>query len=237
VLLTGFAGKLGDCMNSASELSLFLDCSGPGVKIGLLCEAGWLHYQYSPVPALEAVSAEMEKLLKHTDTQWEAIRETIFCSGPGSQLGLRVGAISLQAWHTTSGMQLRTFALMPAAGFLLVQQHHRDFLLVAPARKGEWHRIQFQDGKPVSAASTVAITDIGWEQGIPAFWIPHRELGEDLPGPFQRWEPDWSTTSMEFWRQHHLLSEALPQNLLSHQSVSSYTRWDGQIHQKPASST
>lgn len=219
-------------MDTDDQSRLFLDCSGPGVKLGILRKGVWVDYRHTPGSALETLFEEVEVLLEGQRLTLPDVRGIWFCAGPGSLLSLRVGAMAVQTWHLTTAFREppQIFPLMESAGYLLSVKHP-DFLLVAPGRKGEWHQIIFRDGQPVDNAARVNTADMDWDPRFPAYWIPHRELGHDLPGEFFRWEPDWSTTP-GLWNRHPLLSSANPQSLLPDQHASTYARWSGAIHQK-----
>lgn len=218
-------------MSALSQTQLFLDCSGPGIKIGLLRERSWLAYQQAKGSALEVLFDEVKDLLEQEKLDWSELSGVLFCEGPGSLLSLRIGAMAVQSWYQTTAFSdlPKVFPLMAAAGRLLAREQP-DFLLVAPGRKGEWHCIEFKHRQPIEEARLIETNEIPVYPEIPAYWIPHRELGMDLPDRFQRWEPDWSLVP-DLWTAS-LLQERSPDQLLSQAHVSTYARWSGAIHQK-----
>lgn len=222
-------------MSDPTHIHLFLDCSGPGVQIGLLRKDGWIAYRKIEGSALEVLFDGVQNLLRAETINWSDIHGILFCEGPGSLLSLRIGAVAVQTWYQTSAFaaQPQVFPLMPMAGHLLALRES-DFLLVAPGRKGEWHCIEFQNRVPVGAPQLVKTSDIPKYDPSRSYWIPHRELSSDLTYAFTRWHPDWSQAP-QLWSSEFtapLIQTRPPSELLNQEQGSTYARWSGAIHQK-----
>lgn len=77
---------------------LFIDASAPQVQTGLWQDGCWLAHRCSDAPALEEIFRSVSELLRVAGLPFAAIGGFIHNEGPGSILGIRLGAMALRVW-------------------------------------------------------------------------------------------------------------------------------------------
>lgn len=77
---------------------LFVDASAPLVQVGVWQDGAWLAHLCVDAPALEAIFHTVRTVLAQADVPLAGIGGFIHNEGPGSILGIRLGAMALRVW-------------------------------------------------------------------------------------------------------------------------------------------
>lgn len=77
---------------------LFVDASAPLVQVGVWQDGAWLAHLCVDAPALEAIFHTVRTVLAQAGVPLAGIGGFIHNEGPGSILGIRLGAMALRVW-------------------------------------------------------------------------------------------------------------------------------------------
>lgn len=86
---------------------LFIDASAPQVQTGLWLGGRWLAHRSVQAAALEEIFRSVQSLLTEAKLPFSALGGFIHNEGPGSILGIRLGAMALRVW-AQGGQAART---------------------------------------------------------------------------------------------------------------------------------
>lgn len=132
------------------EDSLVIDCSEGEVFCGLLDSGGqWLACKQSGPGALEALFPNVAEVLREADRAPESIRRYIYCEGPGSMLGLRLGAMAIETWSLLSSTPVTrlSYGSLHLTAALLLQDNPslKNATILSDWKKDAWHSLTIQD--------------------------------------------------------------------------------------------
>ncbi|MEO0510522.1 MAG: hypothetical protein AAF065_11760 [Verrucomicrobiota bacterium] len=184
--------------------SLLIDGSGNRLFAGVLNSDGkWSAKITSETAPLEGLFITVEKVLKESGLELGQIRSFLYCTGPGSVLGLRLCAMAMETWSRIDNVDRHFFAynsLQLTAACILENSSSSDkILLISDWMKEAWNSLVIEDGKigPVEPISTAALESWpgplmhlparkGWQQA-PDAAKPLTYEPEKLPVLFERY--------------------------------------------------
>lgn len=168
----------------SKENALVIDCSGTECFTGILDQNGnWLARAEAGPGALEALFPCIKNVLNASNTPLRSISRFIYCRGPGSTLGLRLGAMAINVWShlAANPVQYKTYSsLQLTAALLMIDQPAlKDALILSDWKKGQWHAIDIENGRfgeiKVLEESRVS------ENNLPVYHLPRRKGWQEPP--------------------------------------------------------
>ena len=167
-----------DSQNLEGKHSLVIDCSDGEVFCGVLDSAGaWLSSKKEGPGALEALFPNVADVLRGANCSLDSMGRFVYCRGPGSVLGLRMGAMAIETWCRLSCRPVERVGYgsleLTAELLLLDQPGLQDAVLLADWKKDSWHVLMIEQGRIGSVAPlpTEAIESLD----RPLFHLPRRK--------------------------------------------------------------
>ena len=172
---------------------LLTDCSAPGVRVGLLCQNGWLAYENRTGETGAALFQVVKELLSKAKLGLEDIQAFGYCEGPGSTLGIRINAMALRTWVSLSVEPKPVFAYrsLEAAAILIKQTKTpgTDFSILSDLRKNSWNGAIVTDQAQKPEIGRVTIDELkDWPK--PRYFIQQRIHSPGLPPGSEQIEYD-----------------------------------------------
>ena len=170
---------------SLDRMALVIDGSGASVFAGLLGTDGkWLS-QINPKSApLEGLFPAVEAVLRSAQCQISDVHDFIYCEGPGSVLGLRLCAMSIQTWGHLCEPDVHYFAfnsLELTAALIVSNAPEMDqALLISDWKKNAWNSIPIKEGQPGTMTTLDNHAVSNWKEG-PLFYLPQRKGWQKVP--------------------------------------------------------
>lgn len=132
--------------------ALVVDGSGSGLFVGILQSEGrWLAKAALDQPPLESLFSGVASILEASGVELSDIESYIYCSGPGSVLGLRLCAMAIETWSRLSHKPVGFFGYQSlqlcAASLRHIESVNRPILLVSDWKKGAWNSVLLQNGQ------------------------------------------------------------------------------------------
>lgn len=118
---------------------LVLDAVSLRVQAGLLQAGHPVIWEESPDEAGRGLFSATEAALVRAGIGLADIGAFIFCEGPGSMLGTRTVAMTLRTWLTLKPRPVFRYQSLALAGVAEWQRSHRNFTVIADARRETWH--------------------------------------------------------------------------------------------------
>ena len=167
------------------RLSLVVDGSGASVFAGILKADGqWVAQIQQKEAPLEGLFPAVEAVLYAAQVEISQIQNFIYCEGPGSVLGLRLGAMAIQTWGHLSGARVRYFAFnsleLMASLILSDTPATNRALLISDWKKDVWNSILIEEGERGSIKTIDDRTVNDWSAG-PLFYLPQRKGWRQIP--------------------------------------------------------
>ena len=143
--------------------SLWLDTSALETSIALVRGDQILIQRISETNALDFLFSALGNCLKSKGMAFEELRDIYYCEGPGSSLGLRIGAMALKTWKTLRPeMPLYACHSLPLHAILLAEDVETpdSFSLVGQWKKGLWfHWEHKKDSTTLATGEMNTLTD------------------------------------------------------------------------------
>jgi tRNA threonylcarbamoyladenosine biosynthesis protein TsaB len=136
---------------------LWIDTSSQRVHVGLLRQGHPDRWAVRAEEAGTGLFTATEEVLQPTGVTLEQIDAFVFCSAPGSVLGIRTAAVALRTWCA-----LRPRSVFSYNGLALVAAHLHTLgrpgplTLIADARRDSWHALTLEAGGQLSPLTRVA---------------------------------------------------------------------------------
>lgn len=188
-----------------------------------------------------ALPSAVSRVLREARLELRALAAAAFCDGPGSVLGIRLGAASLRAWRVAApgGLACYSFHSLP---LLAVALRHREggagraanglaggATVVADARRESWHAAR--SGAPHELVRLPS-ADLAMEAMVVT------------PAPFRRWsappagvvlqEHEWSVAALLTGAPDEAFFRESPEPEAFLTEAPSYAAWTPRVHQAPA---
>lgn len=174
--------------------------------------------------------AATERALQRAETDLSRVSAFVFCSGPGSVLGIRIAAVAIRTWNVVRARPSFSYGSLDlVAKFQLHQERELPFSVIADARRDTWHRVAVSPAaevSPVDRAAPDVVTGRILSLEYFRHWTP-------LP-PQTQIVPYDVAQMLEHLPDIPLFQEALePDAFLHEQPV--YQTWTPQVHRAPSS--
>ena len=146
--------------NPDTNHSLVIDCSEGEVFCGLLGPSGqWLSSKQSGPGALEALFPAVASVFHDAGKSLQSVDRFLYCQGPGSVLGLRLGAMAIETWCRLAQKQVERMSynsLQLTAALLLLDNKELDnALLLVDWKKNTWHSLRINN-RTIGQVSPIA---------------------------------------------------------------------------------
>ena len=201
---------------TAAAPAVLIDCASAVIQVGELTPSGGSRWARSETEAGLGLFACLEELSIAPDR----VESWVFCTGPGSILGIRTAAMALRTWGV-----LRTAPIHAYLSLALVSQSQvgPEVPVIADARRDSWHVFTRTDGLrrvPAMEMKGPFLTPAGFRHWSP---LPSgtTEVSYDLP------------TLLPKVRHVPLLSPCPEPDAFLHEQPS-YVTWTPAIHRAPA---
>ncbi len=213
---------------------LLLDASATETQTGIWRDGQWLTFQRFSGETLDTLFRGVSCCLEDTRIAFSDVDGFIFCEGPGSVLGIRLAAITLQGWKSLPSYKaapILVYRSLPTMARLLqIEENPKTpFHCIAEGGRGLWnlHTQTENEKNPCTEMKTVASEAIE-NLSEPVFHIP---LGRQKQVPPENAEG----------RFYHIEGIA---NLLSNEEIfrmeetpqvlridnTNYVKWSAQRH-------
>lgn len=125
---------------------LLIDAMGPYIHVGILLEGRWLAFRQGEFEVLECLFAMTQNVLEQAKVDFDDIAGYIYNEGPGSLLGLRIGAMAINSWRVFWPQPLYTYNSLQMLGDMLGYTGARPpYHILAPFRQGNLHHYKFDE--------------------------------------------------------------------------------------------
>jgi tRNA A37 threonylcarbamoyladenosine modification protein TsaB len=148
--------------DTGGSTSLWLDTSALETSIALVRGDQILIQRISETNALDFLFSALGNCLKSKGLAFEELDDIYYCEGPGSSLGLRIGAMALKTWKTLRPeMPLYACRSLPFHAILLAGDVETpdSFSLVGQWKKGTWFHLEHQKNATTAAEEMNTLTD------------------------------------------------------------------------------
>lgn len=133
-----------------------LDASSTTVHVGLLQTDAPAIWRSSEQEAGTALFELVDACLQSTAQGMEQVAAFVYCSGPGSMLGVRTVAMAIRTWQALSPRPAYAYLSLP----LLANELDRlgtpaPFTVIADARRDTWHGVRVTAPRAVGALQRI----------------------------------------------------------------------------------
>ncbi len=119
---------------------LVFDAASTQVQVGLLRSDHAAVWQTTSEEAGRGIFTGVRAILNETQIALDAIEAFVFCEGPGSMLGTRTVAMAIRTWQVLKPRPAYAYQSLAVAGhFERSKNGHRNFAVIADARRETWH--------------------------------------------------------------------------------------------------
>ncbi len=210
---------------------LVLDAASARFQAGLLRADQPPLWRTSPDEAGKALFQETAPLLAEAGLGLDDISAFVYCTGPGSMLGIRTVAMTLRTWVTLRARPVYAYQSLAVAARAEWHRQPRPFSVIADARRDTWHcQTVAADGTtaPLAriAATTLPAGELLTPEGFRAWAAPGRpaaSCGYDLAALFPLIAPD------------DLFAESPAPDAFQHEAPE-YKKWSAEIHRAQSAS-
>jgi tRNA threonylcarbamoyladenosine biosynthesis protein TsaB len=215
---------------------LLLDASHPRLQVALLRQQERPLVVIAETPAVEGLIAAAGRVVRDGGIRIQELDGYIYCSGPGSILGIRLTVMAIRSWQIMvagDSLPVWHYDALSLAGWEL---HHlgkankdKPYGVVSEWRKDQWNGMRFLNGQSTSG---IEIWDT---QTLAAFNEPIWLLPQKKAWTAALDIPEWSNQVI------HLGEQACGEQILrsaEHWPIYSpgaqdYCKWSGDRHRKP----
>ena len=131
---------------------LILDAAGPQTTVGIGRGDKWCARESSSGPTMEDLQDLLSNALQSAGISLKELKGSLYAEGPGSTLGLRLGAMFLNVWRaldSNGGWFCYAYNnLVLTAQSVALSAPENSFSLYAPWKKGCFHHVQYQPTSP-----------------------------------------------------------------------------------------
>ncbi|MGB0418900.1 MAG: hypothetical protein ACPGF8_04855 [Opitutales bacterium] len=221
-------------LNKQHFPALVMDGSCPHFFTGILNQAATWSAQRSAIGApLEYLHSSVADVLAESAIQLADIRSFIYCSGPGSILGLRLCAMAIKTWQFTAPNPVKLWAYDPlqlaAYQYLESQTIEENCWIICAWKQDYWHQVRVHNGC-IQSTRVIRQAELKHYNG-PLYYMQQRKKWEQAPG----------STRLEFQPEnlHQVLANsqwlrAVSEAKLSELGQSQFEKWNAQAHHAPA---
>ncbi len=197
---------------------LLLDAASARVQVG------WLEANRTPAwsESTDEAGVGLFRSLEALDVKPNEAGAFIFCSGPGSVLGVRTSAMAVRAWNA-----LRPRPTFSYHGLAVVAHalHRPELTIVADARRESWHA--YRIGEPLRRVPTAELKGkLATPEGFRAWSV--------LPDGVERVPYSMADLLPPMLDQPGLLIAEDSPDAFLHEAPS-YATWTPQVHRAPGS--
>ncbi|MCH2156211.1 MAG: hypothetical protein MK080_09430 [Opitutales bacterium] len=203
------------------QWTLVVDASQPEVFVGLMEGTLWRSMVSSTEPALNTIFTLSDQLLSEAALSVEKLDACIHCRGPGSTLGIRLGAMALRTWISQyPDMKVYSYTSLELMRAALRETHALPFSVITDWKKGQWHRLD-HDGDAIRTATTDVLQDTE-----KIFYLPQRKNWQPLPTPHEKieYQPESLTKHLS-----SVLEKSADPTVFQH-SEPSFPKWIPKRH-------
>lgn len=214
--------------------ALVIDGSCPQLFTGILKHTDTWSAQRNAIGApLEYLHKSVAGVLDESAIQLADIRSFIYCSGPGSILGLRLCAMAIKTWQFTAQHPVKLWAYDPlqlaAYQYLESQTIEDNCWIICAWKQDYWHQVHVQNGY-VQSTQVIRQAELEDYNG-PLYYMQQRKQWKQTPG----------STRLEFQPEnmHQVLGsaqwlQAVSEASLSELGQSQFEKWNAQAHHAPS---
>lgn len=215
-------------------MHLLIDASFPQLHVGLLGYGRWLGLRVREGEALELLTEGVQALLRESRLGLGDLEGIVYGAGPGSALGLRLMAMTLETWRCLPELSRtplqRYHGLKLQAALWAHRRGWSDFDLTTDLRRGQWHVLSIRNGIAGEPA-LVGVED--WNPaGIPCLHLVQRKAFQAPPATAEPVAYDLSDLpDLPGWRD---LLEPTERVALLLPPPAEYVRWSSERHRGTA---
>lgn len=207
---------------------LVLDAASTTVHVGLLRAGQPAIWRSSADEAGRAVFQLTETCLSDASLKLAAVRAFVYCSGPGSMLGVRTVAMALRAWQALEARPAFAYLSLPLLAHELAHSGApRPFVVIADARRDTWHAVNVSAQGGIGALQRTPSADLA--AGTSTLY---------QPAAFRAWASAPRTAQACDYDLPHLLErhgnvpllhETPAPDAFQHEAPE-YKKWSAQVH-------
>jgi len=169
---------------------LVLDASSTTVEAGILRDGAWAAFERSTGEALESIFRLTRDVLARANTRLADLDGIAWCRGPGSILGMRLGAMAIEGWRATAPRladSIWNAHSLHMAALDLAARHDLDTLEVfSDFRKGSFIRTRLAHGtlgapELIDATALAAANGAAPASTAPRFYFRQRRIVQEPP--------------------------------------------------------
>ncbi|MFP4352642.1 MAG: hypothetical protein ACLFSZ_09825 [Puniceicoccaceae bacterium] len=148
------------------------------IDAGVVRDGAWIARAGEAGNAVEALAAVLGRALGAAGVRPGGLSAWIYSGGPGSLLGLRSLAMTLETWDALGGaaggvLRLRFSGMVWTARHLMAARGPGAFVLASPWRKGAWNVLRVGERPPDEGDLTVVEGEPA-AGGLPGFCLGDR---------------------------------------------------------------
>lgn len=128
---------------------LLIDAAGPLVQTGLWSDGRWEAWEASREEAGRSLFRGVSAILAQSNLSLEDLGGFLFCEGPGSMLGIRIGSMAIRGWQALLDPAPPVFVYNSheaLARILLAKGIPAPFHIISDARRHRWNVLAVPEG-------------------------------------------------------------------------------------------
>jgi len=205
-----------------------LDAASTRVQVGLLSADAPEIWQSSPDEAGHAIFALTADVLRLAGRTLADVEAFVFCTGPGSMLGVRTVAMALRTWQTVGPREVYTYTSLPLlARQIATVEQSRPFAVISDARRERWNCVVVDATGTPSPLTRAAQADLSTFAG-PVYsptafraFAPSPAAARDFPYEVR--------AALSFTRTADLFERTDAPDAFQHEAPE-YKKWSAQVH-------
>lgn len=225
------------CLEKSPDYPLYavLDASSPIILTGLYhsIDKRFIVIESSSTEALDSIFEGLRNCLTRMNTEISQLGGFIYCQGPGSILGIRLGIMAINTWCQMTGESHRSQIILSynslemVAQALLAKESSLPFHVISEYKKGHWNLLSVSEAHRFSQIRTISDEELVKLNGT-FYHLPHRKPGPMKPGKFITisYNSDLLETGL---KNESLLSRAQENGVYSPVPIQ-YTKWQSIRH-------
>lgn len=159
---------------------LFCNAAFPRLQVGVWQNDIWRAYAEANGEAQQEIFRLTQKVLLDARLSLPEIAGFIHGEGPGSILGIRLGAMAIRAWNVLAPRPVYAFRSLDLLAAKIRARRTGDFFIIAEGRKGHWN-VYASTSRQIAAALPECVADLPG----PFFYLPQRKKWNEAPVPVE----------------------------------------------------
>lgn len=207
---------------------LVLDAASARVQVGLLRADAPAVWQTSADEAGHALFSLTDAVLRSAGAQLADIGAFVFCTGPGSMLGVRTVAMALRTWQTLEARPVYTYTSLPLlARQIAAAEPGLPFAVISDARRDSWNCVRVDPAGEVSPLMRVTSTEVAAFSGTIFCPTAFRSFAP-APAPARDFPYDVAAALAQF-ESVALFAPTDAPDAFQHEAPE-YKKWSAQVH-------